>query len=355
MTTSLPAGAFLTACAVSSALILTGCGNSGTTTSSDTTGKSTTSSTSKSTASSSKSSEKSSTKTSTKTSTKKSSGKALKVYATTGYIADAIKNVAPNAEITTMVGPGGDPHTFQPATKDIKTIKSSDLVIWNGLHLEARMLDLLKGLGDKQVNVGSKVPKNLLLEWPEEGENGEKLKDPHIWNSPKAWKSVVNTIADSFAAADKDNADEYKANATKYNKAIDTTVEEAKEKLKSVPKDKRILISGHDAFNYFGKTFDFEVEATDVVSSEGKLSAKELSALAGMIVKKKVPVIFLDNQANPQAIKSLKEAVKAKGGEVKIADDELYADTLGSEKSVDTYLEVLAHNAEAVSKALGTK
>lgn len=277
----------------------------------------------------------------------------ISVYATTGYLADVVKNVAPNAKVTTMVGPGGDPHTFQPSSKDIQTIKKADLVVWNGLHLEARMLDTLKGLGDKQVNIGSKIPKELLLEWPEKGDDGQVLHDPHIWNSPEAWTKAVNEVTNALVAKDSKNSGAYQENAKNYVAAIEKTTAEAKKKLDAVPKDRRILISGHDAFNYFGKTFGFEVHATDFVSSEAKLSPKQLSDLADLIAKNKVPVIFLDNQANPQAIKSLQEAVKARGWDVKIADKELYADSLGSEPDVDTYLEVLTHNANAVSEALG--
>lgn len=280
-------------------------------------------------------------------------GDSLKIYATTGYLADAVKNIAPDADIVTMVGPGGDPHTYQPSTKDVQTIMNADLVVWNGLHLEARMLDLLEGLEGKQINVGSKLPENMLLDWPEVGENGEKLHDPHIWNSPEAWQKVVNEVATAISEVDKEHASEYKANADKYDEEIKKTAAAAKAKLDAVPESDRILISGHDAFNYFGKTFGYEVHATDFVSSEAQLSPEQLSELAELISTKKVPVIFLDNQANPQAIKSLQEAVKSRGWDVKISDEELFADSLGEGQDVDTYLEVLEHNADAVSSALG--
>lgn len=281
------------------------------------------------------------------------SGESVKIYATTGYLADAVKNIAPNADVVTMVGPGGDPHTYQPSTKDVQTIMNADLVVWNGLHLEARMLDLLQGLEGKQINVGSKIPKDMLLDWPETGENGEKLHDPHIWNSPDAWRKAVNEVATAISEVDKENASTYKENAKKYEEEIKTTAEAAKKKLSAVPESGRILISGHDAFKYFGQTFGYEVHATDFVSSEAQLSPEQLSELADLIASKKVPVIFLDNQANPQAIKSLREAVKSRGWDVKISDEELYADSLGEGQDVDTYLEVLEHNAEAVSSALG--
>ena len=113
-----------------------------------------------------------------------------------------------------------------------------------------------------------------------------------------------------------------------------------------------MLISGHDAFNYFGKVYNLEVHATDFVSTEAQLSASQISELADLIAEKQVPAIFLDNQASPQAITSLQEAVKSRGWDVKIANEELFADSLGAEAPVHTYLGVLKHNAEAVSQAL---
>lgn len=109
----------------------------------------------------------------------------LKLFATTGYLADAAANLAPDADITTMVGPGGDPHTYQPTTHDIEAMKNADLVLWNGLHLEAQMVDQLESLGEKQLAVGDQLAEQDLLPWPDQGKGGEQLFDPHIWNSPK--------------------------------------------------------------------------------------------------------------------------------------------------------------------------
>ena len=281
-------------------------------------------------------------------------GKPIKVYATTGYLADAVENIAPDAEVTTMVGPGGDPHTYQPSTKDIETIQKSDLVFWNGLHLEAQMTDLLTSLGDKQVAVGENLPKNLLLDWPEKDDKGNALHDPHVWNSPEAWSLVVKNVADKFAEVDPDNAEKYKANAEGYLKEIDAAVDESRDLLADGKIKPRILVTGHDAFNYFGKTFDLDVHATDFVSTEAKLSAAELSKLAQFIADNKVPVIFQDNQANPQAITSLKEAVRARGWHVEVSKEELFADSLGAEAPMDTYIGALKHNARAVAEALKT-
>lgn len=279
-------------------------------------------------------------------------GGALEVYATTGYLADAVANIAPEAEVTTMVGPGGDPHTYQPSTQDITAIQSADVVFWNGLHLEAHMTDQLESLGDRQLAAGEQVPEDLLLDWPETDDEGKALFDPHVWNSPEAWSIAVQAVADKLAEVDPDHADVYASNVADYLAEIDAAASDAAEWLAGVP-EPRMLVTGHDAFNYFGDVYDLEVHATDFVSTDASMSASEISELGAVIAEHRVPVIFQDNQANPQAITSLREAVEARGWQVRVSDQELYADSLGAEPGVDTYLGVFAHNARSVAEALG--
>lgn len=279
-----------------------------------------------------------------------SAGKPLTVFATTGYLADAVHNIAPDAEVTTMVGPGGDPHTYQPTTQDMEAMRDADLVLWNGLHLEAQMIDQLESLGDKQLGVGEKLDKRDLLPWPEQGPEGEKLYDPHIWNSPQLWSQVVDEIGDKLGEIDADNAADYEKAAASYEEKIADAHSKAEKALEGAAP--RVLITGHDAFNYFGKTFNFEVHATDFVTTEAALSPTQISELADTIAKEKVPVIFQDNQANPQAITSLKEAVHSRGWDVHVSDQEIFADTLGPNAPTDTYLGAFQHNAEAVAEVL---
>ncbi|MEO1343115.1 MAG: metal ABC transporter substrate-binding protein [Pseudomonadota bacterium] len=271
----------------------------------------------------------------------------ITVYATTGYLGDAVSKIAPDAEVITMVGPGGDPHTYQPSTRDIQTIQAADAVVWNGLFLEARMEDLLMSLGDKALATAERLPSAMLLPWEDD------LNDPHVWNSPVAWSAIVGYIADHLAEIDPDNADAYVANAKSYIDEIRTADAEATKLLSAIPDANRILITGHDAFEYFGDIYGLEVRATDFVSTEAEMSPAELAELAQFIADKKIPVIFQDNQANPQAIVSLQEAVQALDWSVEISSDELFADSLGAEEDVDEYLEVFLHNAKAVATALG--
>ncbi|AFM06499.2 metal ABC transporter solute-binding protein, Zn/Mn family [Corynebacterium pseudotuberculosis] len=292
-----------------------------------------------------------------------------KIFATTGYIGDAVKNVAPDADLTVMVGPGGDPHTYQPSTSDVKAMQEADVVFWSGLGMEANMIDQLKGLGDKQIALAEQIPENMLLPWEEDGDHESHKHeghgheghgheghshgawDPHVWNSTDNWKLVVDQIVKKMSAADPDKADTYKTNGAEYNKKIDETKAYVQEKINTIPADQRTLVSGHDAFRYFGKQFGLEIKATDFVTSGAQRSASELNELAEFIVEHKVPVIFQDASANPQAVKSLEENVAAKSGKVTVSSAELYSDSLGATAPADTYTGALRYNADTIAAA----
>ena len=178
---------------------------------------------------------------------------------------------------------------------------------------------------------------------------------PDATVSPDNWKYVVTACAEKIAQIDPDNAATYKANGEAYNAKIDQAKAEAQTKFDTIPQERRVLVTGHDAFNYLGKTYNIEIHATDFVSSESEISATQIEELATLIADKKVPTIFQDNLKNPEAINHLKEAVVAKGWSVEVSDKPLYADSLGEQAPVDTYLGVFAYNADTIVAALATK
>lgn len=272
----------------------------------------------------------------------------LQLFATSGYIGDALSNIAPDAKVITLVGPGGDPHTYQPTTTDIETMRASDLVVHNGLHLEAQMTKPLHSLGEKQLELGTKIDSEKLIPVTDEGEG---QYDPHVWNDPELWASLMPEIAAKLGEIRPQKAAEYQANAAAYQQEILAAHEQAK-KLLSEVKYPRILVTGHDAFSYFGRTYDLEVLATDYISTEASLSVTQMDQLAEKIAASKIPTIFMDSQANPQAINSLKQAVAAKGWQVSISDSELYADTLSADDTANTYKKALLHNAQEIATAL---
>ncbi|OKL47222.1 zinc ABC transporter substrate-binding protein [Boudabousia liubingyangii] len=288
------------------------------------------------------------------TATGKATNKTLKIVATTGYLGDAIKNIAPEAEVQVLVQPGGDPHTQELTTKDTEAIANADLVVWTSHDMEHKMMAQFDKMGDKQLPAAESPDiEPLLLPWEEDGK--VEGHDPHVWNSPDIWMKVVTNISNKLGKVDPDNLGKYQENAKAYNQKIEAARGAAQKEFDKIPVEKRVLITGHDAFNYLGKTFNIEIHATDFVSSESEMSAKQLDDLANLIATKQVPVIFQDNLKNPKAIENLQKAVKSKGWEVKVSDQELYADTLGTEAPLDTYLGAFEHNAQTISKALSSK
>ncbi|MGM5593511.1 metal ABC transporter substrate-binding protein [Corynebacterium glucuronolyticum] len=275
---------------------------------------------------------------------------ALTVVASTGYLADAVRNIAPEAQVTTLVKPGGDPHTQALTSTDVQKIEKADLMVWTSHDMEHKMMDQFDKLGARSLPAAEEISEENLLPWEEDG----KIEghDPHVWNSPDNWITTVNAIADKLATIDAPHADEYAANAKTYTEQIAQLEQYGKEKLKDVPADKRFLITGHDAFNYLGATFNLEVLATDFVSSESEMSAQAMDELAQTIVDHKVKVVFQDNLKNPEVIRHLQDSVRAKGGDVTISDDVLYADTLGEQAPVDTYIGAFRHNIDAIASAL---
>ncbi|MDR6939133.1 metal ABC transporter substrate-binding protein [Arcanobacterium hippocoleae] len=274
----------------------------------------------------------------------------LKIVATTGYLADAIKNIAPDADITTLVAPGGDPHTQELTTKDTEKIQEADLVVWTSHDMEHKMMAQFDGLGDKSLPAAESIPEKMLLDWEEDGK--VEGHDPHVWNDPIGWQYAVTATAEKIAKIDKANADKYLENGKAYNAKIQSMHEKAKAQFDKIPADRRTLVTGHDAFNYLGRTYGLEIFATDTVSSEAEISSVQLEELATLVAEKKVPVIFHDNLKNPEVIKHLQEIVKSKGWEVKLSDTELFADTLGEKAPTDTYLGAFEHNVKAIVEAL---
>lgn len=277
------------------------------------------------------------------------SGK-LSIVATTGYLGDAVANIAPNADLSVLVGPGGDPHTQELTTSDTQKIEKADLVVWTSHDMEHKMMAQLDKLGDRQIPAGEAIPEDKLLPWEEDGK--VEGHDPHVWNDPISWQLVVTATAEKIAKIDPDNAETYRENAKKYNSKIQAVHEEAKERFAKIPEDKRTLVTGHDAFNYLGRTYGLDIHATDFISSESEMSPVQVNELAKLVAEKKVPVIFADNLKNPEIIKHLQEAVAAAGWNVKIANEELFADTLGTEAPVNTYVGAFKHNVDAIVAGL---
>lgn len=279
----------------------------------------------------------------------------LNVVATTGQIADALRNIGGDRiELTELLGPGIDPHTYVPTEGDIDRLSNADVIFYNGLHLEARMERVLEQLGSQDgitvVAVAEQLDPLTLLNW--EPEAGEPF-DPHVWKDVRLWIQVMHIIRDTLIAADPANADVYEQNTAAYIEELEALHAYILEQVQLIPQERRVLVTAHDAFNYFGRAYGFAVDAVQGISTETEASTADIQALANTVVAREVPAIFIETTISPRTIEAVKEAVRAQGFEVEIGG-ELYSDALGEPGTqAETYIGMMRHNIDTIVAALG--
>ncbi len=277
--------------------------------------------------------------------------------ATTGHIADALTRISEgtDVEIKLLCGPGIDPHSYAASPGDVRAMTDADAVFFNGFHLEAKLHDLLHDeFGEKSWSMASAFPQEARLDWVEEGEvDPEAPFDPHVWNHLPAWSTCVSKLVEHLAEIDPENADTYRVNGEEYVAEIDAMHVYATNRFAAIPKEKRVLVSAHDAFNYFAKVYEFETVAVLGVGNDAEADVKTMREVAATVSERKVPVIFLETITNSQVTEALQEACAARDWQVEIAEQPLYSDDLGSEPPHDTFLGAFKSNVDLIADSLG--
>jgi manganese/zinc/iron transport system substrate-binding protein len=277
----------------------------------------------------------------------------LKIVATTGMIEDAIRNIAgDNVEIIKVIcGPGVDPHTYVPTISDAQAIKRADLVFYNGVGLEAKMGEIIASKGESfAIAVGDAIPLDSLIDINPD-DNIEDF-DPHVWNNPLIWKYSIQRIIDVLVEKDPENANYYKDNGADYLSEVYEAYNYALFKYKQIPVQKRILVTGHDAFRYFSRAYDFKVKAVHGITTETEAGIKELQELAEFVAENKVDVLFFETMVNTKSVEALRNAVLSRNHQIRISDKPLYSDALGDVPPVNTYVGIIRYNADLIHDEL---
>lgn len=272
------------------------------------------------------------------------------VVATSTMLTDLAKVLGGDkVEVTGIMAVGVDPHLYQPTAGDVERVHNADMLVFNGLHFEGQMIHIMEDMIDrgKIVAIASDgIKTSDVLPW-EEG-----VGDPHIWNKISNWVGATQEVANSYKKLDPANADYYQNNADNYIKELNALDKDLKEKIKEIPEESRVLITAHDAFNYLADEYGFIVRGVQGISTESEASTKDIDDLAQFIVDKKVKSIFVETSVPLKNIEALQEAVKAKGGDVKIGG-ELFSDSLGDAGTErGTYLGMMRYNIETIVNAL---
>lgn len=276
----------------------------------------------------------------------------IRVVATTGMIADAAAQIGGDSiEVRALMGPGVDPHAYRQTRTDIVAMAKADLVLWNGLYLEAQLEDFLVDLAgsNRVVAVADAVPANLLIA----SDTYENRFDPHLWMDPNLWSRVVANIRDALIDAHPPDEAVFRANAAAYLARLRELANYTDAALSSVPDESRVVVSSHDAFNYFGLAYDFDVVGIQGISTESEAGLRRIAELVDMLVERNIRAVFVETSVSDRNIRALIEGAAARGHEVVIGG-ELYSDAMGAPGTYEgTYIGMIDHNATTITGALG--
>lgn len=277
--------------------------------------------------------------------------KKLKVVATTGMLYDAVIQVGDTlVEAQAIMGPGVDPHLYKATQGDLKKLRDADVIVYNGLLLEGKMGEILGKLGRTKpvIAAAESIPDSLL----QASQIYEDAYDPHVWFDVRLWQMVVQEIALRLSRVDTANAGTYRSNAMKYINTLDTLHDYAARKIQSIPPAQRVLVTAHDAFGYFGKAYNIDVEGLQGISTVSDFGLKDIADLTDLIIDRNVKAIFIETSVSDKAIKAVLSGCQGKGHDVVIGG-KLYSDAMGEFGTYEgTYLGMVEHNVNTITEAL---
>lgn len=273
----------------------------------------------------------------------------VRIVTTTSMIADLARQIGGDrVEVEGLMGPGVDPHLYKASEGDVTRMTEADLILFNGLHLEGKMVDILERLGDRSAAVTDDLDRSRLVA-PEIYAGNY---DPHVWMDVSMWKVAAEAVADELAALDTAHADGYRARAEAYLVTLDSLDAYVQDQTARVPQAKRVLVTAHDAFGYFGLAYDFEVRGLQGISTATEAGTADVQELAEFVAEREIPALFVESSVPARSIEAVREAVRSRGFEVEIGGN-LYSDALGGAGSgADTYEGMIRHNVDTIVGAL---
>ena len=275
----------------------------------------------------------------------------VRVVTTVNFLADMAERIGGDrVEAESLMGPGVDPHLYKASAGDVGTLRDADVVLYGGLELEGRMADLLEELSAERrtVAVTEDMPRDQLLR-PAEFEG---RYDPHVWFDVPLWTDAARRIAAELRDVDPRHAAEYDRRLRAYLAELDDLHAEVRGLLRDVPERSRVLITSHDAFNYFGRRYGFDVVAIQGVSTQTEATTADIERVAGVIADREVRSVFIESSVPRQTIEAVIAAAREQGQQTSLGG-ELFSDAAGDEGTPEgTYVGMVAHNARTIGAGL---
>ncbi len=274
----------------------------------------------------------------------------LNVVTTTTMITDLVKHIGgDNINLQGLMGSGVDPHLYKASEGDVTKLSNADIIFYNGLHLEGKLVEIFEKMKNKKtVAIADAIDKNTLIGSDYFASN----YDPHIWFDINYWKQVTEFVVKTLSNAAPEYKAAFEANGANYIQRLNKLNYELDSSIAIIPKEQRILVTAHDAFNYFGRSFGFEVVGLQGLSTATEAGVQDVQKLAAFIIEKNIKAIFVESSVPKRTIEALQAAVKSKDHEVNIGGT-LYSDALGDAGTFKgTYIGMYEHNVNTIVDAL---
>ena len=281
----------------------------------------------------------------------KSNGK-LNVVTTTSMITDLVENIGGDyINLQGLMGSGVDPHLYKASEGDVTKLVNANVIFYNGLHLEGKLVEVFEKMGTASktpIALGDVLDKSTLI-----GSNYfASSYDPHVWFDINYFRQFTKKVTQVLSEKDPDNAANFRANERAYLLRLENLQSRITTIIETLPRDKRILVTAHDAFNYFGKAYDFEVVGLQGLSTATEAGVQDVQNLSTFIIENNIKAIFVESSVPKRTIEALQAAVISKGHEVAIGGT-LYSDALGNAGTVEgTYVGMFEYNVNTIVNAL---
>lgn len=280
-------------------------------------------------------------------------GKKFTAVCTVAMVGDIVSNVAgERAEVRSLIGSGVDPHLYKATRDDVRSLLRADIVFYNGLMLEGKMEEALhraEKAGRRVVAVSERAPADYLMPATDEG----KQFDPHVWMDPTGWMHATRVVVDALVKFDPTHEAEYRERGEAYLEQLEALREYAERTVATIPAGRRVLVTSHDAFGYFGRAFGLEVMGVQGISTVSEAGLGDVERLIGVIVEREVPSVFVETTVSERTIRALIEGCAAKGRTVTIGGS-LFSDAMGDPGTYEgTYVGMIDHNVTTIVRALG--
>ena len=282
---------------------------------------------------------------------KEDNGK-LQVVTTTTMITDLVENIGGDlVDVNGLMGSGIDPHLYKASQGDVRKLDGADVIFYNGLHLEGKLVEVFEKMneqGKTTIAISDGVDQQTLIG----SEFFASNYDPHIWFDLAYWNDITAYVTKRLSELDPKNAAAFEVNRDAYLEKLKTLKIELTATIETLPQEKRILVTAHDAFNYFGRTFDFEVVGLQGISTATEAGVKDVQRITQFIIDNKIKAVFIESSVPRRTVEALQAAVNAQDHDVKIGG-ELFSDALGSAGTVEgTYIGMYKHNVSTIVNAL---